>query len=140
MSTPDVEVDNLVESYRLSHQDPSTHGVISPSPDLRLQNNSRGEASAGIIQDQGERSNSEEEPALAREKKGKGPMEEEDYGDEEVDAGDQATSRKRQKRAEVKEGSWQDFGAELDSAAATMAPFPISLNFADTNLPFRPKK
>ena len=57
-----------------------------------------------------------------------------------MDAEDQAPSRKRQKRTELKGDGWQDFGAELDSAGATMSPFPISLDFADTNLPFRSKK
>ena len=135
-----MEVDNLVESYRLSHQDLSMHGVVSSSSDLRFQNTPEGETSAGIIQDQGEKGHSEEAPAPAQGKKGKGQMKEGDYGDEDVDAGDEAPSRKRQKRAEVEGGSWQDFGTELDSAGATLAPFPISLDFADTELPFRFKK
>ena len=140
MSIPDVEVDNLVERYRLSHQNPSTHGVVSPIPDLRPQTTSESEAIAGITQDKGEKRHSEEEPAPAQEKKGIGHMKEDDYGEEDVDTEGQAPSRKRQKRAELKRGSWQDFGAELDSAGATMSPFPVSLDFADTNLPFRFKK
>ena len=140
MSTPDVEVDNLVESYRLSHQNPSTHSVVSPLPDIDLQTTSKSEAIAGITQGKGEKRHLEEEPAPAQEEKGEGHMEEDDYGEEDVDAGDQMPSQKRQKRAELKRGDWQDFGAELDSAGATMSPFPISLDFAYTNLPFRFKK
>ena len=135
-----MEVDNLVESYRLSHQDPSTDGVVSPLPDLRLQTTPKSKAIAGITQDKSEKRHSEEEPALAQEKKGKGHMKEEDHGEEYTEAEDQGSSRKRQKCAEPKRESWQDFGAELDSAGATMPPFPISLDFADTNLPFRLKK
>ena len=140
MSNPDVEVDNLVESYRLSHQKPSTHGVVSQPPDFRLQTTLESEAIAGITQDKGEKSDSEEELAPAQEKKGKGQIEDDDYGEEDVDAEDQAPSRKRQKRVELKRRSWQDFGAELDSAGATMPSFPIALDFADTELPFRFKK
>ena len=140
MSTPDVEVDNLVESYRLSHQDPSTHGVTSTSPDPRLHTTQKGEAIAGIIQDKGEKRHSEEEPVPAQEKKGKAGMKDDDCGKEDVDAEDQGSSRKRQKRTELERGGWQNFGAELDSAGATMSPFPISLDFADTNLPFRFKE
>lgn len=132
-----MEVDNLVESYRLSHQIPSMHGTDSKSPDLRFQNS---KANAGILQDRGKKRRSEEEPAPAQEKKGKGQMKEEDYGENDVDAEDQARSRKRPKRAELNRGTWQDFGAELDSAGATLAPLPQSLDFADTNLPFRLKK
>ena len=140
MSTPDVEVDNLVESYRLSHQNPSTHSVVSPLPDLDLQTTSKSEAIAGITQDKGKKRHLEEEPAPAQEEKDEGHMKEDDYGEESADVEDQAPSRKRQKRAELKRGGWQDFGAELHSAGATMSPFPISLDFADTNLPFRSKK
>ena len=140
MSTPDVEVDNLVESYRLSHQNPSTPDVVSPIPESRLQITSKSEAIADITQDKGKRRRSEGEPALAQEKKGKSHLRENDSGEEYADAEDQAPSRKRQKHAELERGSWQDFGAELDSAGATMSPFPISLDFADTNLPFRFKK
>ena len=118
MSTSDVEVDKLVESYRLSHQNTSTHGMDSP-------------------QDQGKKRHLEDEPAPAQEKKGKGHMKEEDYGEDDVDAEAQARSRKRLK---LKRGTWQEFGKELESAGATMTPFPISLDLPDTNLPFRPKK
>ena len=140
MSTPDVEVDNLVESYRLSHQNPSTHGVVSSLSDSRLQTTPKSNAIADTTQDKGKKRHAEEEPELAQEKKGKGHLKEDDSGEEDADAEDQAPSRKRQKHAELERGGWQDFGAELDSAGATMSPFPISLHFADTNLPFRFKK
>ena len=114
--------------------------MVSAIPDLRLQTTSKSEAIACITHDKGEKRHSEKEPAPAGEKKGKGLMKEEDYGEEDVDAEDHAPSQKRQKRAELERGSWQDFGAELDSAGATMSPFPISFDFADTDLPFRFKK
>ena len=121
MSTPDEEVDDLVESYRRSHQKPSTHGMDCP-------------------QDQGKKRHLEEEPAPAQEKKGKRHMKEKDYGEDDVDAEDQAPTREGPKRAELERGTWQEFGAQLDLAGATLAPSPISLDLADTNLPFRPKK
>lgn len=135
-----MEVDNLLESYRLSNQNPSTHGMDSLSSDLRSQRTLNSEAMAGIIQDHGKKRHLEEEPAPAQKKKGKGHMKEEDYGEDDVDAEDQARSRKRPKRADLKRDTWQEFGSELDSAGATMAPFPISLDLADMNLPFRLKK
>ena len=89
-----MEVDNLVESYRLSHQNPSMHGVVSPIPDLRLQTTSESEAIAGIIQDQGEKRHLEEERTRAQEKKGRDHLKKDDYGEEDVDAADHAPSRK----------------------------------------------
>lgn len=54
-----------------------------------------------------------------------------------MDDGEQAQSRKREKRTHVPTGKWEEFETELDSAGAAMPDFPIALEFADTDLAFR---
>ena len=108
MNKPDVEVDTLLEGYRLSH--------------------------SRVNVKKGEKRPLEEEEEQERDDMDTGVLEDNE-DDEDVEDG--APSRKRQKRSGVARGAWQELEGELEVAGTTLPEFPIALEFTDTELPFR---
>lgn len=140
MDTTDVEVDNLVESYRVAHVNLPSYSEIDSSPDSGQGVGDKSEAITSMVNtENGEKSDLEEGSAPGQAKKSMGAVKDDEDGKEEVDDDEQALSRKRQKRTKVPTGKWEEFETELDSAGSTLPDFPIALEFADIDLPFRLK-
>lgn len=138
MDTPDVEMDNLLESYRVAHQNLPSYSELDFSPDPRHQVGKNSEASTGVANtENGENRDVEEGSVPGQVKKAMGDTKDDEDRKEEVDGDEQALSRKRQKRTNLQTEKWEEFETELDSAGATLPDFPIALEFADTILPLR---
>lgn len=138
MDTPDVEVDNLVESYRVAHLNLPSYSEIDSSADSGHGVGNKSEAITSLVNtENGEKSDLEEGSAPGQAKKSMGDAKDDEDGREEVNDDERGLSRKRQKRTNVPTGKWGEFETELESAGATLPDFPIALELADTDVPFR---
>ena len=139
MDVSDGEVNDLLENYRLSHQSPSQYGALDTSRTFEAQFGSKSGDLAGNKRKMNGKPEQEQDQVCER----KGGEEEahtyKKENGEERDAGQRGLGSKRLKRQSVRPGEWQELETELDLAGEAMPAFPVSLQFATTDLPFRPK-
>ena len=139
MDVSDSEVDDLLEHYRLSHQSQPCHDTLLTTKRSDVQSGSKRDAAMRDKQEENDEQDRERDPDG-----GKRDDEEEAYtykeGDkEDTDTGQKSRSKKRLKRGKVELGGWQELETELDLAGEVMPARPVSLQFADRDLAFRPK-
>ena len=120
MDTSDAEVDELLECYRQSHQNPQSHDTLGKPLSAEPRPKSQSTAPKG------KKRPAEEETV----------QEGDDKDKEEMDVRDEAQS-KRQKRPIEVGGRWQDFEQELELAGATPLVAAATFQFADTALSLR---
>lgn len=139
MDASDVEVTNLLESYRLSHERYISNSALGTSPSFKADAKFR---STGKLNTEKGKKRSVEEEQEQEQKGGKEGDEgrghtineenkDEAYGE------DEGPSTKRQKRGGTEGGRWQGFEEELDLAGATPSAAPVFYRFADTGLQLR---
>ena len=139
MDISDGEVDDLLQNYRLSRQSPSQHGALVTPRNFEARLESKSDDRTGNKQKMNDKPEQERDQAG-----GKRDGEEEAHtykgrNEESIDATRRIVSNKRLKRENARVGEWQELEKELNLAGEDIPAFPVSLQFANTDLPFRPK-